>query len=97
MPEEKIINEITTKLHYLHMTKEHRFDMIKVFKKALKQAREEKLNKLIDESNFIQLDKANEIQYGHQNDTLQMAYIRGRNEIINLIKKHLNEEEENGK
>lgn len=49
------------------------------------EAKKEVFDILLNKANYIPLIEANNIHYGHQNDTLEMAYLRGRTEIINLI------------
>ena len=48
---------------------------------ALVEEQKKELN-----SYFIPLKKAGDIHYGHRNDTIEMAYLRGRNEIINELR-----------
>ena len=54
------------------------------YKWALVEEQKKELN-----SYFIPLEKAGDIHYGHRNDTIEMAYLRGRNEIINELRKVL--------
>jgi hypothetical protein len=59
--------------------------------KKEEKATQEAKKDLIKKAQFIPLTDAKNIHYGHQNDTLEMAYLRGRNEIIELIKKEVEE------
>ena len=55
--------------------------MMEITIKALVEEQKKELN-----SYFIPLKKAGDIHYGHRNDTIEMAYLRGRNEIINELR-----------
>jgi len=46
------------------------------------------IDKLKDEllKEFVPIDESSKLHYGHKNDTLEIAYLRGRNEILKMIK-----------
>jgi len=52
---------------------------------AIREAKKEMIEDILEKVGFIPLNEANSIHYGHQNDTIEMAYLRGRNEIINEL------------